>query len=109
MFPPPQIAHSVLCIAAATAIAGCATAPSPHMTAAVAELRDRAAVCAKFSDMDVPTQADAVRRLRGVDAYRCDQLERQAGDLLRDPVTNALGDMETKDFLNGLAFPQGQD
>ncbi len=100
-------ARLIGCAFAATAVAGCASVPPLRETAAVAALRDRAAACAWFIDMDVRAQADAVLRLRGVDSYRCDRLQREAVHLMLDPTTNPSGDPRTALFLDSLAFPQG--
>jgi hypothetical protein len=109
MFLHTQVVRGIVFLLVLIAIASCAPEPLPRVTAPVAALRDRAAVCATLESMDVLTETDAVIRLRGADKYRCDHVQREAVHLMRDPTANPSGDPSVAQFLKGLAYPQGSD
>jgi hypothetical protein len=82
------------------ALSGCATPHAPVETADVVALRQRAKACRWFQDMvqnvDDATKTEAVLRLRGMDEYRCEHLQREAVHLMRDPAENPSGDQRTE-------------
>jgi hypothetical protein len=107
MPPATKICRLVICALAAIDTSGCRSSPAAREMVAVTMLRSRAAACARFADMDVATQSDAMFRLRGEDSYRCDRLRKEAVHMRSDPATNPSGDPRTMRLLESLAFPQG--